>query len=75
MKALFAQEELTVQDVFPLNYVRPGLPRSIVIHGASDELVDPQYALNFAVAMTAAGNQSEVRLIEDGDHFFCSLPN
>lgn len=63
-------EGVSLQDVVPSFHVRPGVAPSVLIHGADDELVSPSASIDFAAALVAEGNQSEVRLIPGADHFF-----
>jgi len=58
-------------DVYsPINYIRAGLPPTLVVHGLADQMISPTVSEDFAAKMQAAGNRSELYLLEGADHFF-----
>lgn len=60
----------SVRDVFagsdpastqPINFVTPGLPPALFVHGDADETVLPRNSRNLAAAWQAAGNAAELK--------------
>ncbi len=62
------------RDASPITYVTANAPRTLLIYGSRDHIVQPQYGRNLHAALTAAGNQSEYVEIPWGDHAFDALP-
>ncbi len=56
--------------VSPLQYVKPGMPPTIIMHGLDDTNVAPDQSRRFAEAMRKAGNQCELKLLPDTKHAF-----
>jgi acetyl esterase/lipase len=54
--------------VSPLNYVRPGLPPVLTVHGDKDPLVPYDHAVRLHQALTNAGVQNELITISGGGH-------
>ena len=50
------------------NYVRPGAPPFLLIHGTKDEAVPYAQSVNFAAQLKAAGVPCELFTVEDGIH-------
>jgi acetyl esterase/lipase len=66
-----------VRDVFagsdpastqPINFVGPGLPPALLLHGDSDDTVLPRNSRRLGAAWRAAGNQAEVKLYRGVGH-------
>lgn len=70
--------EADVQDMFgppenyphsqPINFVRPGLPPMLLLHGANDVLVRPKNSLNLAAALRSHGVPVTLKLYPDAAH-------
>jgi len=58
------------QEISPYQFVRAGLPPSILFHGTRDEAVPFPTVELFAKAMTAAGNRCELKAYEGQPHGF-----
>ena len=54
--------------VSPLNYVRPGLPPVLTIHGDADPLVPYSHAVQLHQALTEAGVPNQLLTIPGGKH-------
>ncbi|MCE2426110.1 MAG: prolyl oligopeptidase family serine peptidase [Pseudomonadales bacterium] len=54
----------------PLAHVRAGAPRTIIFHGEVDETVPIAQSEAFCRAMTAAGNDCELRRYASEGHGF-----
>jgi acetyl esterase/lipase len=54
--------------VSPLNYVRPGLPPILTIHGDQDQLVPYDEAVRLHAALTKAGVTNQLLTIPGGKH-------
>ncbi len=54
----------------PQFQVRPGLPPTLIMHGADDHVVSPEQVERFARAMSAAGNACTLQMIEGARHAF-----
>ena len=52
----------------PLQYVRPGLPPTITIHGDADPTVPYQHAVQLRDALTTAGVPNELVTVPGGGH-------
>jgi len=62
------------QQASPITYVSANAPRTLLIYGTRDHIVQPQYGRNLHAALTAAGAKSELVEIPWGDHAFDALP-
>ena len=64
----------TVPEAFrissPVNYVRPGLPPTLLVHGASDHLVPAAQSTILRDRLTAAGVLNRTLLVPWADHAF-----
>jgi len=58
------------KDISPYQFVRAGLPPSIIFHGMNDEAVPFPTVQLFAKMMTAAGNRCELKAYEGQPHGF-----
>jgi acetyl esterase/lipase len=61
------REELA-KKVSPINYVRPGLPPILTIHGDNDKLVPHEQAVRLHEALTKAGVRNQLLTIPGGGH-------
>jgi alpha-L-fucosidase 2 len=55
-------------DMSPMNFVRPGLPPFLQIHGDKDDKVPHDQSVKFEAKMKAAGNSCETITIAGGGH-------
>lgn len=55
-------------EISPINYVIPGLPPFLQLHGDKDETVPLEQSLTFQAKMKAAGNQCDLITIPGGIH-------
>jgi len=62
------------REASPITYVSAKAPRTLLIYGSRDHIVQPQYGRNLHAALTAAGAHSELVEIPWGDHAFDALP-
>ena len=63
------------RDASPLHHVRPGTPRSLVLHGTRDRIVPLRLVREFRQAMTLAGNDCDLVEFEGAGHgFFLPRP-
>ncbi len=56
--------------VSPIEFVRKGLPPSLLVHGTDDKVVPIEHAERFAKLMQAAGNRVEYRRMAGWPHAF-----
>lgn len=54
--------------VSPLEYVRPGLPPTMIIHGDADPVVPYQHSLRLKAALDKAGVANEMYTVPGGRH-------
>jgi acetyl esterase/lipase len=54
--------------VSPLEYVRPGLPPILTLHGDSDSIVPYSHAVRLHAALDEAGVPNQLHTIAGGDH-------
>jgi acetyl esterase/lipase len=62
------------REASPITYVSARAPRTLLIYGSRDHIVQPQYGRNLHAALTAAGAKSEFVEIPWADHAFDALP-
>ncbi len=62
------------REASPITYVSSKAPRTLLIYGSRDHIVQPQYGRNLHAALTSAGATSEFVEIPWGDHAFDALP-
>ena len=62
------------QQASPITFVSATSPRTLLIYGSRDHIVQPHYGRNLHAALTAAGANSEFVEIPWGDHAFDALP-
>ena len=58
----------------PISYVSSRAPRTLLIYGSRDHIVQPRYGRQLHDALVAAGASSELIEIPWGDHAFDALP-
>ena len=63
-----ADREALAKRVSPINYVRPGLPPILTIHGDNDKLVPHEQAVRLHEALTKAGDRNQLLTIPGGGH-------
>jgi acetyl esterase/lipase len=54
----------------PINYVKPGLPPSLLVYGGKDRLVESKYGKYLADTLTNQGNKAVFIEIPWADHAF-----
>jgi acetyl esterase/lipase len=57
-------------DVMPINYVRQGLPPTLLIQGVNDHTVAPDNAPRMASQLAASGDEYEIVQLPFTDHLF-----
>jgi len=57
----------------PVRFARPGAPPFLFLHGTADTLVPPRQSRRLAEALTAAGGQATVELVDGAGHMFPEL--
>jgi acetyl esterase/lipase len=62
------------REASPITYVSAGAPRTLLIYGSRDHIVQPQYGRTLHAALRAAGADSEFVEIPWADHAFDALP-
>lgn len=62
------------QQASPITFVSATAPRTLLIYGSRDHIVQPHYGRNLHAALTAVGVNSEFVEIPWGDHAFDALP-
>ena len=62
------------REASPISFVSGQAPRTLLIYGSRDHIVQPQYGRNMHAALREAGANSELVEIPWGDHAFDALP-
>lgn len=62
------------REASPITYVSAKAPRTLLIYGSRDHIVQPQYGRNLHAALREAGANSELVEIPWADHAFDALP-
>lgn len=62
------------REASPISYVSANAPRTLLIYGSRDHIVQPQYGRNMYEALREAGADSEFVEIPWADHAFDALP-
>ena len=57
-----------VAEANPINYVRPGAPPFLLLHGTADTIISPSQTLLLHTALRAAGVPSTRYLLEGANH-------
>jgi acetyl esterase len=74
MSALFGhqvlneQAERALHDASPLNFVKPGLPPFLLVHGTADSKVAYRQSTDMQAALRRVGVPCELLSIKGGDH-------
>jgi len=74
MSALFGhqvlneQAERALHDASPLNFVKPGLPPFLLVHGTADSKVPYRQSTDMQAALRRVGVPCELLSIKGGDH-------
>jgi acetyl esterase/lipase len=55
-------------DASPINFVRPGLPPVLLVHGTADKSVPYQLSLNFQARLKAVNVPCDIVTIKDAQH-------
>ncbi len=65
-----------VQSVNPINYIKPGMPPFLIVHGEKDHVVPLGQAQILHEALLSSGNESELVIVKDAGHtsvpMFCT---
>ncbi|MET4591636.1 alpha/beta hydrolase [Arthrobacter sp. 754] len=72
--AVLAEEPGKAAAASPINYVHPGAPPFLLVHGTADRFVPAAQSETLADRLTDSGADVELLLIEDADHMW-SLPD
>jgi acetyl esterase/lipase len=62
-----------VASASPVRFAHAGAPAFLFLHGTADTLVPPRQSLRLAGALTAAGAQATVELVDGATHMFPEL--
>ena len=57
----------------PIEYVAPGYPPTLLLHGTADEVVSPRTSRQMYDAVTPAGSVAELRLYSGMRHEFVKI--
>ena len=68
LKVLDEQAERALHDASPLNFVKPGLPPFLLVHGTADSKVPYRQSTDMLAALQKAGVPCELLSIKGGDH-------
>jgi acetyl esterase len=58
------------EEISPLHHARPGLPRTLVVHGTADDIVPFEHSRDFCARMQAEGNTCLLSAWEGANHGF-----
>jgi acetyl esterase len=67
-KVLDEQSERALHDASPLNFVKPGLPPFLLVHGTADSKVPYRQSTDMQAALRRVGVPCELLSIKGGDH-------
>ncbi|HAL44517.1 MAG: hypothetical protein A2Y12_16800 [Planctomycetes bacterium GWF2_42_9] len=67
-KGLDAQALQQLWDASPINYIYPGLPPVLLIHGTADNIVPYQLSVNFKTRLNTLNVPCDIITIEGGTH-------
>jgi acetyl esterase/lipase len=62
------------REASPISYVSTNAPRTLLIYGSRDHIVQPQYGRNMHAVLSEAGADSEFVEIPWADHAFDAVP-
>lgn len=63
-----------MHDASAINYVKPGVPPFLFLHGTADVKVSPQQSVDMQARLRAAGVPTELISIKDGPHGMLPWP-
>ncbi len=63
-----------MHDASPANFVKPGLPPFLLVHGTADQSVNFQQSVDMQARLRAAGVPCELIAIKDGPHGMLPWP-
>ena len=63
-----------MHEASPINFVKPGLPPFLLVHGTADQSVAYQQSVDMLARLRAAGVPSELITIKDGPHGMLPWP-
>lgn len=66
--------EAEARAASPIEYVRPGFPPTLTLHGTADEVVSCRTSQQLYDALLAAGSTAELRLYSGMRHEFVKIP-
>lgn len=73
MKSLAARTGVDPLVISPVHHVRPGMPPTIIFHGAADTTVPIATVAEFEKRMVSAGNRCELKSFAGAPHGFFNL--
>lgn len=65
---LSEQSRAVLRKASASNYVKPGLPPFLLIHGTADEAVPCDQSVKFCAQLKASGNTCDLYTVQDGIH-------
>lgn len=61
----------TILNIYsPINYLRPGLPPVLIIHGSDDQVVPIEQSIDLHSALDSLDIQNEMQILDGVDHGF-----
>jgi alpha-L-fucosidase 2 len=69
-----AETKTLLQAASAINYIKPGLPPFLLVHGTLDDHVPYQGSVEFQAALRAAGVSCDLITIKDGPHGMLPWP-
>ena len=61
----------TILDTYsPMNYIHPGIPPVLIIHGKKDQVVPISQSIELHYALDSSGVQNELQILDSVDHGF-----
>ena len=69
-----ASTSLAMRDASPQNFVKPGLPPFLLVHGTGDQTVAFQQSVEMQTRLRAVGVPCELLAIKDGPHGMLPWP-
>jgi alpha-L-fucosidase 2 len=69
-----APTKALLQEASAINYIKPGLPPFLLVHGTLDDHVPYQGSVEFQAALRAAGVTCDLITIKDGPHGMLPWP-
>lgn len=57
----------------PINYIKPNLPKTLIVHGSQDKLVPYSNSVNLYNKSKAAGNEVQILTLENSGHDFSQV--